>query len=159
MRFRKAKRLQDDNRAKGHVKLAAPAILDSHFLVPRIFLIDATWTIDRTDENRVLVFPLTTRNEDSCDRHHGICLMLLASRRSFVLIVCVVFSPTVACFTVLRCAQLILGKFLIVRRYSASKTASDLFDCFFFDFIVCVMFSRHPYVPLGCSRLSTLLRT
>ena len=59
--------------------------------------------------------------------------MFLASRRSFVLIVCVVFFPTVACFTVLRCAQLIiLGKFLtvhhlyILRCYS--KGAKDLLD-------------------------------
>lgn len=151
MRSRRATCLQGDKRPNGH---AAPAILDSHYLVPRI---SVTRNIDGTDETWVLVFPLTTRNEDFCDRHPGICLMFLASRRSFVLIVCVVFFPTVACFTVLSCAQLILGKFLIVHRYSALKSARDLLDYFFFWFILFAWHFRASNAPLGCSPLSTLL--
>ena len=55
IRYRKAKCLLDDKRAKGHVN--APAILDSHFLVPRVSLMVDDWQSS--------CFPLITRNEDS----------------------------------------------------------------------------------------------
>lgn len=63
------------------------------------------------------------------------------------LIVCVVFFPTVACFTVLRCAQLILGKFLIVYRYSVLKSARYLLDYFFFIIILFAWHFRASNVP------------
>lgn len=67
------------------------------------------------------------------------------------------FFPTVACFTVPSCAQLILGKFLIVHRYSALKSARDLLDYFFFWFILFAWHFRASNAPLWCSPLSTLL--
>ena len=83
MRFPKAKCLQDDKRAKGHLKLAPPAILDSHIFGFQDLRLSKN--LDDCERRKLSSsFPLTTRNEVSCDRHHGICLMFLASRRSFV---------------------------------------------------------------------------
>lgn len=88
MRFPKAKCLQDGIRAKGHayvklVKLAPPAILDSHFLASRISVCQKGRS-EMIDESWVLVFHWPQGTKFICDRHHGICLRFLASRRSFV---------------------------------------------------------------------------
>lgn len=94
-------------------------------------------------------FPLTSRNEFVT----GIMGFVWGFWRRVALlflIVCVVFFPTVACFTVLRCAQLILGKFLIVYRYSVLKSARYLLDHFFL-LLFCSrdIFARQ--MSLGCS--------
>ena len=112
------------------------------FSFPGSFLVE-TWT---TDETWVLVFRWPQGAKIPVTGIMG--FVWCVWRRVALLFWLFVLSPTVACFTVLRCAQLILGKFLIVRRYSASKTANDLFDCFFFAYILFAWCFRATYRSL-----------
>lgn len=93
-----------------------------HFLVTRVFLVASgspgwktgnEFAADQWDRSMFVAM------------HHGICLkrpcLGVASIDCFDCLSCV--FPTVACFAVLRFAQLILGKFL--HPFFASKTAND----------------------------------
>ena len=132
------------------MKLAPPAILNSHFF--RFQDLCLSKNLDDCERRKLgSSFPLTTRNDVSCDRHHGICLMFLASCRSSVFdCLCCVFPNGRLFYSSQVCAANILGKFLIVYRYSVLKSNRDLLG-YLFSWLFCSrdIFARS--MSPGCS--------
>ena len=108
------------------------------------------FTFFLTDESWVLVFHWPQGTKFLVAGIMGFVWCFWRRVALLFLIVCVVFFPTVACITVVRCAQLILGKFLIVYRYSVLKSARDLLG-YFFSWLFCSrdIFARS--MSPGCS--------
>ena len=119
------------------------------FFASRISVYRKTWTIVN-DESWVLVFHWPQGTTFLVTGIMGFVWCFWRRVALLFLIVCVVFFPTVVCITVVRCAQLILGKFLIVYRYSVLKSARDLLG-YFFSWLFCSrdIFARS--MSPGCS--------